>query len=82
MASKAHTVGVLVFDGMKMLDLSGPAEVFSEANRYGADYRAVGVPRLREPAARVRTSSGCVADRVPAAVHHHGPRLPHPSPTT
>jgi transcriptional regulator GlxA family with amidase domain len=39
MAPKARTVGVLVFDGMKMLDLSGPAEVFSEANRYGADYR-------------------------------------------
>jgi transcriptional regulator GlxA family with amidase domain len=34
-----HSVGVLVFDGMKMLDLSGPAEVFSEANRYGAHYR-------------------------------------------
>lgn len=32
-------VGVLVFDGMKMLDLSGPAEVFSEANRFGAAYR-------------------------------------------
>ncbi|MFE9989640.1 GlxA family transcriptional regulator [Streptomyces sp. NPDC005381] len=39
MASRAHSVGVLVFDGMKMLDLSGPAEVFSEANRYGAEYR-------------------------------------------
>ncbi|MFG2356469.1 GlxA family transcriptional regulator [Streptomyces sp. NPDC048521] len=39
MAAKAHTVGVLVFDGMKMLDLTGPAEVFSEANRYGAHYR-------------------------------------------
>ncbi|MFF0135638.1 GlxA family transcriptional regulator [Streptomyces sp. NPDC005227] len=39
MASRAHSVGVLVFDGMKMLDLSGPAEVFSEANRYGARYR-------------------------------------------
>jgi transcriptional regulator GlxA family with amidase domain len=39
MTSPAHSVGVLVFDGMKMLDLSGPAEVFSEANRYGARYR-------------------------------------------
>ncbi|MEU8789292.1 GlxA family transcriptional regulator [Streptomyces sp. NPDC048643] len=39
MASRTHSVGVLVFDGMKMLDLSGPAEVFSEANRYGAQYR-------------------------------------------
>ncbi|MBC2864871.1 DJ-1/PfpI family protein [Streptomyces mexicanus] len=39
MAARTHSVGVLVFDGMKMLDLSGPAEVFSEANRYGAHYR-------------------------------------------
>ncbi|MDA5140174.1 DJ-1/PfpI family protein [Streptomyces sp. AD681] len=39
MAAGPHRVGVLVFDGMKLLDLSGPAEVFSEANRFGADYR-------------------------------------------
>jgi transcriptional regulator GlxA family with amidase domain len=32
-------VGILVFDGMKMLDVSGPAEVFSESNLNGADYR-------------------------------------------
>jgi transcriptional regulator GlxA family with amidase domain len=29
----------LVFDGMKMLDICGPAEVFSEANHFGAHYR-------------------------------------------
>jgi transcriptional regulator GlxA family with amidase domain len=39
MAAGPHSVGVLVFDGMKLLDLSGPAEVLSEANRFGADYR-------------------------------------------
>ncbi|MFF0584936.1 GlxA family transcriptional regulator [Streptomyces sp. NPDC003781] len=39
MAAGPHRVSVLVFDGMKLLDLSGPAEVFSEANRFGADYR-------------------------------------------
>ncbi|WP_217562404.1 GlxA family transcriptional regulator [Streptomyces sp. GbtcB6] len=39
MKPRKHSIGVLVFDGMKMLDLSGPAEVFSEANRFGADYR-------------------------------------------
>jgi transcriptional regulator GlxA family with amidase domain len=33
-----HRVGVLVFDGMKLLDVSGPAEVFAEANRFGANY--------------------------------------------
>ncbi|MFI7349359.1 GlxA family transcriptional regulator [Streptomyces sp. NPDC049936] len=39
MGPDEHSIGVLVFDGMKMLDLSGPAEVFTEANRYGARYR-------------------------------------------
>ncbi|WP_426567394.1 GlxA family transcriptional regulator [Streptomyces canus] len=39
MKPSEHSIGALVFDGMKMLDLSGPAEVFSEANRYGARYR-------------------------------------------
>lgn len=34
-----HHIAFLVFDGMKMLDVTGPAEVFSEANRLGADYR-------------------------------------------
>ena len=33
-----HVVFV-VFDGMKMLDVTGPAEVFAEANRFGANYR-------------------------------------------
>ncbi|MEU0599993.1 GlxA family transcriptional regulator [Streptomyces sp. NPDC006393] len=55
MASKTHSVGVLVFDDMKMLDLSGPAEVFSEANRYGADYRLTVVSVTGKP---VRTSIG------------------------
>ncbi|MER6978963.1 GlxA family transcriptional regulator [Streptomyces carpinensis] len=55
MAPKAHSVGVLVFDDMKMLDLSGPAEVFSEANRYGADYRLTVVSVSGKP---VRTSIG------------------------
>ncbi|MFF4214465.1 GlxA family transcriptional regulator [Streptomyces sp. NPDC001796] len=34
-----HRVAVLVYDGVKLLDVSGPAEVFAEANRLGADYR-------------------------------------------
>lgn len=37
--STPHQIGILVFDGMKMLDVSGPAEVFCEANLHGADYR-------------------------------------------
>ena len=29
----------VVFDGMKLLDVAGPAEVFAEANRFGASYQ-------------------------------------------
>ncbi|MFF3919149.1 GlxA family transcriptional regulator [Streptomyces sp. NPDC001852] len=40
MSSDAHhRVTMLVYDGVKLLDVSGPAEVFAEANRLGADYR-------------------------------------------
>jgi transcriptional regulator GlxA family with amidase domain len=31
-------VVIVVFDGVKLLDAVGPAEVFAEANRFGADY--------------------------------------------
>ncbi|CAL9666291.1 HTH-type transcriptional regulator CdhR [Streptomyces sp. enrichment culture] len=62
MAPESHSVGVLVFDGMKMLDLSGPAEVFSEANRYGAEYR---LSIVSADGASVRSSIGM---RVPADV--------------
>jgi transcriptional regulator GlxA family with amidase domain len=37
MGSGRHIVFV-VFDGVKMLDVAGPAEVFAEANLFGADY--------------------------------------------
>jgi transcriptional regulator GlxA family with amidase domain len=36
-------VAFVVFDGMKMLDMAGPAEVFAEANRFGAAYSLVRV---------------------------------------
>jgi transcriptional regulator GlxA family with amidase domain len=35
---RAHRVTALVFDGMKMLDLAGPFEVFAEAAKFGARY--------------------------------------------
>jgi transcriptional regulator GlxA family with amidase domain len=35
---RAQRVGILVFDGVKLLDVAGPSEVFSEANRFGAGY--------------------------------------------
>jgi transcriptional regulator GlxA family with amidase domain len=34
-------VAILVYDGVKLLDVVGPAEVFGEANLLGADYRIV-----------------------------------------
>ncbi len=36
-----HVVTVVVFDGVKLLDVAGPAEVFAEANLFGASYRLV-----------------------------------------
>jgi transcriptional regulator GlxA family with amidase domain len=36
-----RVVVFVVFDGMKLLDVAGPAEVFSEANHFGASYRVV-----------------------------------------
>lgn len=34
-------VAFLVYDGVTLLDVAGPAEVFKEANWFGADYRIV-----------------------------------------
>ncbi len=39
--SADRAVVFVVFDGMKLLDVAGPAEVFAEANRFGASYRVV-----------------------------------------
>ncbi|MER6978170.1 GlxA family transcriptional regulator [Streptomyces carpinensis] len=41
MSSHTHRVAILVYDGVTLLDVAGPAEVFAEANRLGADYRTV-----------------------------------------
>jgi transcriptional regulator GlxA family with amidase domain len=38
-SSETHRVAILVYDGVALLDVAGPAEVFGEANRLGADYR-------------------------------------------
>ena len=59
MAASFHKVGFLVFDGMKMLDVAGPAEVFTEANLSGADYR---ISLLSADGKDVRSSIGM---RVP-----------------
>lgn len=34
-----HRVAILVYDGVKLLDVAGPADAFAEANKLGADYR-------------------------------------------
>jgi len=38
-SSAPHRVAILVYDGVKLLDVAGPAEVFGEANLLGAAYR-------------------------------------------
>ncbi len=50
-----HTVGILVFDGMKLLDFAGPAEVFAEANNFGGHYR---ISMVSIDGRDVRTSMG------------------------
>ncbi|MGD9987873.1 GlxA family transcriptional regulator [Pseudonocardia sp.] len=51
----ARDVVFVVFDGVKMLDVTGPAEVFADAHRFGARYRL----RYVSPSGRpVRTSIG------------------------
>jgi transcriptional regulator GlxA family with amidase domain len=46
---------VLAFPGVTLLDVAGPAEVFAEANRYGAGYQ---VALYSPDGAPVRTSTG------------------------
>jgi transcriptional regulator GlxA family with amidase domain len=54
-----HRVGVVVFDGAKLLDVAGPSEVFSEANLMGAHYELT----LCSPGGReVKSSTG---QRIP-----------------
>ncbi|MEV0842297.1 DJ-1/PfpI family protein [Actinocatenispora sera] len=56
---RPHEVVFLLSDQVKLLDVSGPAEVFTEANRHGADYRL----RYTSPDGRAVTTS------VGTAVH-------------
>jgi transcriptional regulator GlxA family with amidase domain len=54
-ARRRHRVGVLVFPGVTLLDVAGPTEAFTEANRYGAGYSIVLVSVDGGP---VRSSTG------------------------
>ncbi|MFE2571396.1 helix-turn-helix domain-containing protein [Streptomyces mirabilis] len=57
MSRHSHTVAVVAFDAVQLLDVTGPVEVFTTANRYGADYDV----RVVSPTgAGVVTSSGLV----------------------
>jgi transcriptional regulator GlxA family with amidase domain len=62
-------VGILVFDGVKLLDVAGPSEVFSEANRFGADYEV----RLYSPDGQAVASSTGMRISVDAAATDSGP---------
>jgi transcriptional regulator GlxA family with amidase domain len=55
MSGAVHRVGMLVFPGVTLLDVAGPAEVLSEANRYGAHYE---VTTYSHDGGPVRTSTG------------------------
>lgn len=61
-------VGVLVFDGVKLLDVAGPSEVFSEATRFGADYELL----LCSPDGRDVASSTGMRVPVDATAHDAG----------
>ena len=65
-----HRVAILVYDGVKLLDVAGPADVFAEANRLGADYAV----ELVSPSGAdvvtsvgIRLAVGLSAEDVPAA---------------
>ena len=55
MIPAAHRVAILVYDGVKLLDVAGPADAFAEANRLGAHYD---VELVSPDGADVSTSSG------------------------
>jgi transcriptional regulator GlxA family with amidase domain len=54
-SSAPHRVGILVFDNMKLLDIAGPADVFTQANQLGSNYE---LSMVSASGADVRTSMG------------------------
>lgn len=67
--SAAHRVVILVFDGATLLDVAGPAEVFAEANRFGAAYEVV----LVSPTGADVTSSAGIRIAVAGAAEDAAP---------
>src|SRR5512147_3039948 len=65
-----HRVAILVYDGVTLLDVAGPAEVFKEANRFGADYQIVLVSPTGENVASnlgfgITVEGSVAAERAP-----------------
>ncbi|OPF81062.1 AraC family transcriptional regulator [Streptomyces antioxidans] len=62
-----RTVVIVAFDGVQLLDVTGPVEVFTTANHYGADYDVRVVSLTGDT---VATSSGLVigADGAPGTL--------------
>jgi transcriptional regulator GlxA family with amidase domain len=68
--ARDRRVVFVVFDGAKMLDVSGPAEVFAEANRFGGGYTLGYVSPSGQPAVTsvgIELPVGGPAEGVPAA---------------
>ncbi|MEU2375467.1 GlxA family transcriptional regulator [Streptomyces misionensis] len=72
MSSGTHRVAVLVYDGVKLLDVAGPAEVFGEANLLGADYRII----------LVSTTGADVASSIGVRIAVDGGAATQPDPDT
>ncbi|MFE6489430.1 GlxA family transcriptional regulator [Streptomyces sp. NPDC057757] len=72
MSSDTHRVAILVYDGVKLLDVVGPAEVFGEANLLGADYRIV----------LVSTTGATVASSIGMRIAVDGSAATEPDPDT
>lgn len=69
-----RTVLVVLYDGVRLLDVTGPLEVFAVANEHGADYRLL----LASPGGadiRANTASRLGADLDLAAADAHGATL-------
>ncbi|MGW3667033.1 GlxA family transcriptional regulator [Streptomyces sp. NPDC005141] len=72
MSADTHRVAILVYDGVKLLDVVGPAEVFGEANLLGADYRI----------ALVSTTGADVASSIGMRIAVDGSAATQPDPDT
>ncbi|MDP9027613.1 MAG: DJ-1/PfpI family protein [Actinomycetota bacterium] len=63
----AHTrrMGILVYDNVTMIDIAGPADVFSHANSFGADYETI---LVSADGANVKASNGLtLTAEIPAS---------------